>query len=38
MTAENPAAENTAEPRHGLRLLVMWVVASAICCPLVYLV
>jgi cytochrome c oxidase subunit 2 len=38
MTAENPTAENTAEPRHGLRLLVMWVVASAICCPLVYLV
>jgi cytochrome c oxidase subunit 2 len=38
MTAENPVAENTAEPRHGLRLLVMWVVASAICCPLVYLV
>jgi cytochrome c oxidase subunit 2 len=35
-----PAAESptAAEPRHGLRLLVMWVVASAICCPLVYLV
>ena len=27
-----------AEPRHGLRLLVLWVVASAICCPLVYFV
>jgi cytochrome c oxidase subunit II len=27
-----------AEPRHGLRLLIMWVVASAICCPLVYIV
>jgi len=26
------------EPRHGLRLLVTWIVASAICCPLVYLV
>ena len=27
-----------AEPRHGLRLLALWIVASAICCPLVYLV
>jgi cytochrome c oxidase subunit II len=27
-----------AEPRHGLRLLILWIVASAICCPLVYLV
>ena len=26
------------EPRHGLRLLILWVVASAICCPLVYIV
>jgi cytochrome c oxidase subunit 2 len=35
MAPESPTA---AEPRHGLRLLVMWVVASAICCPLVYIV
>jgi len=27
-----------AEPRHGLRLLILWIAASAICCPLVYLV
>ncbi len=27
-----------AEPRHGLRLLILWVVASAIGCPLVYFV
>ena len=27
-----------AEPRHGLRLLILWIVASAICCPLVYIV
>jgi cytochrome c oxidase subunit 2 len=27
-----------AEPRHGLRLLIIWIVASAICCPLVYIV
>ncbi len=26
------------EPRHGLRLLILWVVASAIFCPLVYIV
>jgi cytochrome c oxidase subunit 2 len=35
---EETATPATQEPRHGLRLLVMWVVASAICCPLVYLV
>jgi len=35
MAAEAPAA---AEPRHGLRLLILWVVASVICCPLVYFV
>jgi cytochrome c oxidase subunit 2 len=35
-----PAASGPAgaEPRHGLRLLILWLVASAICCPLVYLV
>ena len=27
-----------AEPRHGLRILILWVVASAICCPIVYFV
>lgn len=27
-----------AEPRHGRRLLIMWVAVSAICCPLVYFV
>ena len=27
-----------SEPRHGLRLLIIWIVASAICCPLVYIV
>jgi cytochrome c oxidase subunit II len=32
-----PAAA-AAEPRHGLRLLILWIVASAICCPLVYIV
>lgn len=26
------------EPRHGRRLLIMWVAVSAICCPLVYFV
>jgi cytochrome c oxidase subunit II len=41
--AEQPAtpaspAGPAAEPRHGLRLLILWVVASAICCPLVYFV
>ena len=35
MPASTPAA---TEPRHGLRLLIMWLVASAICCPLVYVV
>jgi cytochrome c oxidase subunit 2 len=35
MAAEAPAA---AEPRHGLRLLILWVVASVIRCPLVYFV
>ena len=35
MPASTPAA---TEPRHGLRLLIMWLVASAICCPLVYIV
>ncbi|MGD0064873.1 MAG: cytochrome c oxidase subunit II [Streptosporangiaceae bacterium] len=37
MAAEAPAAAE-AEPRHGLRLLILWVVASVICCPLVYFV
>jgi cytochrome c oxidase subunit II len=38
--AEEPAspAGPAAEPRHGLRLVIMWVVASAICCPIVYIV
>ena len=31
-------AGGRAEPRHGLRLAVMWVVASVICTPLVYFV
>jgi cytochrome c oxidase subunit II len=37
-TGADPAgAEPTAtEPRHGLRLLVIWIVLSAICCPLFY--
>jgi cytochrome c oxidase subunit II len=34
-TASDPAG---AEPRDGLRLGIAWVVASAICCPLVYFV
>jgi cytochrome c oxidase subunit II len=36
----SPPAAGTpaAEPRHGLRLLILWIVASAICCPLVYIV
>ncbi len=33
----NPAGP-AAEPRHGLRLVILWVVASAICCPIVYFV
>jgi cytochrome c oxidase subunit II len=40
VTAESaPAgapASGRAEPRHGLRILVAWVVASAICTPIVY--
>jgi cytochrome c oxidase subunit 2 len=39
---EPPAAGGapgpTAEPRHGLRILILWVVASVICCPIVYFV
>ena len=39
MTEEAPAPAGTsAEPRHGLRLLVIWIVLSAICCPLFYIV
>jgi cytochrome c oxidase subunit II len=34
-TASDPAG---AEPRDGLRLGILWVVASVICCPLVYFV
>ncbi len=37
MAAEAPAVA-VAEPRHGLRLLILWVVASVVCCPLVYFV
>jgi cytochrome c oxidase subunit II len=39
-SAPGPAGSGGAvgEPRHGLRLLILWVVASAICCPLVYIV
>jgi cytochrome c oxidase subunit II len=36
--ASAPAQQPKAEPRHGLRLAILWVVASAICCPIVYLV
>ncbi len=36
--ASAPTGEHMAEPRHGLRLLILWVLASAICCPIVYLV
>jgi cytochrome c oxidase subunit 2 len=32
------APESAAEPRHGLRILILWVVASVICCPIVYFV
>jgi cytochrome c oxidase subunit II len=32
------SASPAAEPRHGLRLAIIWLVASAICCPLVYIV
>jgi cytochrome c oxidase subunit 2 len=37
MAADAPVAAK-AEPRHGLRLLIIWVLASVICCPLVYFV
>jgi cytochrome c oxidase subunit II len=38
--AEEPASSGgpAAEPNHGLRLLILWVVASAIACPIVYIV
>jgi cytochrome c oxidase subunit 2 len=36
--AAEPRQGVRAEPRHGVRLLVLWVLASAICCPLVYFV
>jgi len=40
MTAGSAPAPATAagrsEPRHGLRILVAWVIASAICTPIVY--
>ena len=36
--APAPAGRPAAEPRHGLRLLIAWVVASVIACPLVYFV
>ncbi len=36
--AGSEAGRGAGEPRHGLRLLILWVVASAICCPLVYIV
>jgi cytochrome c oxidase subunit II len=36
--ASAPAQGTTAEPRHGLRLLILWVVASVIACPIVYFV
>jgi len=32
------APEPAAGPRHGLRILILWVVPSVICCPLVYFV
>jgi heme/copper-type cytochrome/quinol oxidase subunit 2 len=35
---QGPNQPGRAEPRHGLRLLIMWLVASAICCPIVYFV
>ena len=39
-SAPSPTGSGGAagEPRHGLRLLILWVVASAIFCPLVYIV
>jgi cytochrome c oxidase subunit II len=40
MSEDPPAAQGTAEgsaePRHGLRLLTLWILLSAICCPLFY--
>jgi cytochrome c oxidase subunit II len=36
--APAPAQEPAAEPRHGLRMLILWVVASAIACPIIYFV
>jgi cytochrome c oxidase subunit II len=36
--APAPSGPAAAEPRHGLRLGIIWVVASVICCPLVYFV
>jgi len=36
--SSSPTAATGSEPRHGLRLLILWVVASAIGCPLVYFV
>jgi cytochrome c oxidase subunit II len=38
-TGQSPEArELAAEPRHGLRILILWVLASVICCLLVYFV
>jgi cytochrome c oxidase subunit II len=37
-TGSGGPGEAAGEPRHGLRLLILWVVASAIFCPLVYIV
>ncbi len=34
--ASTDISASAAEPRHGLRLLIGWLVACAICCPLVY--
>jgi len=36
--APAPSPPAAAEPRHGLRIGIIWVVASVICCPLVYFV
>ena len=38
--APAPATSDPAgtETRHGLRILILWVLASVICCPIVYFV
>jgi cytochrome c oxidase subunit II len=36
MSEGAPEASAQTEPRHGLRLLTAWILLSAICCPLFY--